>query len=681
MGQKIWPDFDTLAEPDRLALLRELFGTLYGLPFVGLAVIWLLVAIDVELLLAQWPILLLILGLSVLANRLSFFQISVGADGSYDYNGSSLEVVIVMSAMLIFGPTALWIPFWGRLIDYVLDRPRSPSPYLQWNGIRNLVFNMGASIIGLLLALWVYQGLGGQFPLSELTMAAVLPAFVAILFWIPWDGLLFLSFGILLAHFQLISASRQEQRMGYGKRMFIFFSIANSPAFFGILAAVTYSQLILFAYLFFMGGVLLVSLLARQLSQQAMISQQRSREVSQLEQMGRALLAAPVDGSTLPQILAVHVPQMFGFYQVEIHLHNGSTLLRLPEERPAVVQEIWDWLQLNPEPYYVTAGETPPWTTQIAHYPLYLNPILSTEKAEFYGSICLSLDRLRFEDVKMDIGPALQVLAAQIATALHQADVQAQTLAHQKTVQELEFAWKIQASFLPETLPQLEGWELAASLKPCNETSGDFYDVISLPNGRLGILIADVADKGMGAALFMALSRTLIRTYAFEYPTKPEQVLQSTNQRILTDTRNNMFVTVFYGILDTESGDFTYANAGHNPPYLFRYQSIDSSLESIKSQGLRNTGMPLGILEEASWEARIISLEQGDTLILYTDGVTEAQNLQAEFFGDYRLLEAVQECLDGSVLAIQEAVTAAVGRFADASAQCDDETLVIIKRQ
>lgn len=681
IAQKLWPDFQTLPEPDRYSLLRELFGTLYGLLFVVLALVWLIAATDLNLLREQWLVLLLILGLSVLAGRLSFFQITVGRDGRYDYNGSSMEIVIVISAILLFGPTAVWVPFWGRLIDYAIERPLSPSRYQQWNGIRNLVFNLGSSIVGLLLLLLLYQGLGGQIPLMQMTLAAAWPALLAILAWLPWEGLLFLLFGTLLAHFQLLSPIRQKDWTGFGKRMFRFFLVAHSPAFFGILAAATYSQLGLFAYLYFIGGIFLASLLARRLSQQAMLSQQRSREVTQLEQLGRAILASPVDASTLPQVLAAHVPKMFGYHQVEIRLHSGSTLLRLPEDRPPVIQEIWDWLQTNPEPHYVAPGETPPWTKQVATFPLYLNPILSSEKAEPMGGICLTLDRLYFEEAVMDLGPALHVLAAQIATALHQAEVQAETLAHQKTVQELDFAWQIQASFLPDILPQIEGWQLAATLKPCKETSGDFYDVISLPNGLLGILVADVADKGMGAALFMALSRTLIRTYAIEHQTRPDRVLRATNQRILTDTRNNMFVTVFYGILDPETGDLTYANAGHNPPYLFRARSLDKPLELVKSQGLRNTGMPLGILEEATWQAKSIGLDYGDTLIMYTDGVTEAQNLHGDFFGDHRLLAATQDNLSASVLTIQDAVLAAVGRFSDGRAPCDDETLVIIKRQ
>ncbi len=675
IAAKLWPEFELLTEPDRLSLLRELFGSLYGLPFVVLALAWLMVTTDLNLLREQWPILLLILGLSVLAGRLSFFQITVGQDGNHDYNGSSLEIVIVMSAMLLFGPTAVWIPFWARLIDYGIDQPQAPSRVQKWNGIRNLVFNLGASIVGLLIALLLYQVLGGQFPLSELTLATSWPAFLAVLLWLPWEGLFFLSFGVLLSHFQLASPFQLENRIGFGKRMFKFFFVANSPAYFGIIGAATYMRLGLFAYLFLLGGVLLASLLARRLSQQAMLSQQRSREVTQLEQMGREIVAAPVDASNLAQILATYVPQMFGYHEVEIRLYDGSPLLQLPEDRPPLMPGVWDWLQSNPKSHHFEPGALLPWTKKVAQFPLYLSPILSVEKAELLGGICLTLDQSYFEETILDLGPTLQILAAQIATTLHQANVHAQTLAHQKVVQELDFAWQIQASFLPNTLPQISGWQLAATLKPCKETSGDFYDVILLSDDRLGILIADVADKGLGAALFMALSRTLIRTYAFESQTRPDLVLQSTNQRILSDTHNDMFVTVFYGILNLNSGQLTYANAGHNPPYLFRTRSVDNPQE------LRNTGMPLGVLEEARWEAKSVILNHGDTLIMYTDGITEAQNLQNQLFGDNRLVEASQKNLNASVLTIQDTIMNAVAQFSAPEAQFDDETLVIIKRQ
>ena len=165
-----------------------------------------------------------------------------------------------------------------------------------------------------------------------------------------------------------------------------------------------------------------------------------------------------------------------------------------------------------------------------------------------------------------------------------------------------------------------------AMLEPARETSGDFYDVILLPSGRLGIIIADVADKGMGAALYMALSRTLIRTYAVEYDTQPELALSAANRRILADTGAGLFVTVFYGVLDPLSGELTYSNAGHNPPYLL------SARDGLAVQELDRTGVPLGILDGGTWQQGTAHINPGDVLLLYTDGITEAQNGEQSFF-------------------------------------------------
>jgi len=245
---------------------------------------------------------------------------------------------------------------------------------------------------------------------------------------------------------------------------------------------------------------------------------------------------------------------------------------------------------------------------------------------------------------------------------------------HQKVAQELALAGEIQASFLPDTLPAITGWQLTATLEPARETSGDFYDFIPLPNGRWGIVAADVVDKGMGAALYMALSRTLIRTYAVEYDTQPELVFSAANRRILLDTHTKLFVTVFYGILDPTTGTLTYCNAGHNPPYLFEAQPSDTVQE------LRRTGLPLGVFEEVSWTQSSVQLAPGDTLVLYTDGVPEARDRQAEFFGEKRLLEVVQTNLGGSAQDIQSTLLAAVHQFMGDAPRLDDITLMVVVR-
>lgn len=249
-----------------------------------------------------------------------------------------------------------------------------------------------------------------------------------------------------------------------------------------------------------------------------------------------------------------------------------------------------------------------------------------------------------------------------------------QALAHQKVAQEMARAGKLQEDFLPREPPQIRGWQVAATLQPAHETSGDFYDFIRLPQGRLGFLIADVADKGAGAALYMTLSRTLIRTFAGEYPNNPELVLTAVNQRILADTPANLFVTAFYGILDPVTGAFVYCNAGHNPPYYLNEADQDGVLE------LTRTGLPLGIFEDTVWESRSVQLDAGEALVLYTDGLTEAQDTQEAFYGKERLLACIQSRRGGSAQEIKDTILADINAFSGGAPREDDLTLVILVR-
>ena len=248
-----------------------------------------------------------------------------------------------------------------------------------------------------------------------------------------------------------------------------------------------------------------------------------------------------------------------------------------------------------------------------------------------------------------------------------------QVLAHQKVEQELALAWQMQSSFLPDTLPDIPGWQLAATLEPARRTSGDFYDLIPLPNGRFGLLIADVADKGMGAALYMAVSRTLIRTYAVEYHTQPRFVFNAANRRMMSDTHGDLFVTAFYGVLDPASGTLTYCNAGHNPPFLLRRG--DATV-----QALTRTGMPLGAFKGMTWEQQTLQLAPGDVLLLYTDGVTDAEDEGEAFFGQERLIEVARANLGRSAQDMQDATMAAIHEFMGGAPQFDDITLMLVVR-
>jgi sigma-B regulation protein RsbU (phosphoserine phosphatase) len=246
--------------------------------------------------------------------------------------------------------------------------------------------------------------------------------------------------------------------------------------------------------------------------------------------------------------------------------------------------------------------------------------------------------------------------------------------ANQKMAAELALAGEVQASFLSRELPKIDRWQLTVSLQSSRETSGDFYDIKLLPNGRLGVLVADVVDKGAGAALFMALSWTLFQTYASDFLTQPELVLSAVNNRILENTKTKQYVTAFYGILETDTGNLVYCNAGHCPPFLFRHNATEEVEQLIR------TGVPVGIFEDQTWSRGTCHLEPGDVLMLYSDGVTEAQNADQAFFGEERLIKSIRSKLGNSALEIHDGLMYDLKHFTGETPQSDDIVLSILRR-
>jgi serine phosphatase RsbU (regulator of sigma subunit)/putative methionine-R-sulfoxide reductase with GAF domain len=260
----------------------------------------------------------------------------------------------------------------------------------------------------------------------------------------------------------------------------------------------------------------------------------------------------------------------------------------------------------------------------------------------------------------------------QAALAVQNDRLQQEMAERERLERELQLAHDIQQTFMPSHLPELHGWELAFTWHAARQVAGDFYDFFELPDRRLGLVIADVADKGMPAALFMALTRTLMRAAALEEPS-PAAALARVNDLLVPDAQHGMFVTAVYAVLSLEMGKLAYANAGHNLPLLLR--SRTGELER-----LGKGGMALGVLEGLRLDERIVSLEPGDCLIFYTDGITEAFSPEEDMYGEARLQATVRSASGSSAQAMLETIGDSVTAFAGDAAPSDDRTLMVLRR-
>lgn len=247
------------------------------------------------------------------------------------------------------------------------------------------------------------------------------------------------------------------------------------------------------------------------------------------------------------------------------------------------------------------------------------------------------------------------------------------TAAKERIQSELKFATDIQASLLPRIFPPFPDhpeFEIYASMVPAKEVGGDFYDFFFIDENNLCFLIADVSDKGVPAALYMMVAKTLLKTEGQRLG-EPDKILFSVNNILAVDNENCMFATVFCAILDITTGVVRFANAGHNPPLI------------IDAQGVRyltlKPGLILGPIMETVYETERITLKPGDALFLYTDGVTEAKNQAEELYGESRLLTALQLAPKEDLAQMIHFISAELTRHAGGSPQSDDITMLAIK--
>lgn len=265
----------------------------------------------------------------------------------------------------------------------------------------------------------------------------------------------------------------------------------------------------------------------------------------------------------------------------------------------------------------------------------------------------------------------LNMVAQQVAPAIEMARLYQVAVEKGRMEREMQMGRQVQAGLLPQRLPNLPGWDIAASWQPAREVSGDYYDLIYQKDGCLGLVIADVADKGLPAALFMVNTRSVLRA-ALDQAGTPAAHLGRVNRLIAREGGESTFVTLFYAQLNPASGQVTYVNAGHNPPLLLPAGGREAAW-------LKRTSMALGLFPGMPVKQDELRLEEGDLLVMYTDGVTEASNAAGDEFGVEQLEQIVRQHASAPAQEIVAALEAAVNQFTDGVLK-DDTTLLVVRR-
>jgi serine phosphatase RsbU (regulator of sigma subunit)/anti-sigma regulatory factor (Ser/Thr protein kinase) len=364
---------------------------------------------------------------------------------------------------------------------------------------------------------------------------------------------------------------------------------------------------------------------------------------------------------------------------------GASEVARAPVVAPAPVQQTIAPLAIEPDDPLLVYFQQAPGVVQLDELVLD-SPALATLKAAGIQLAVPLINQGQLIGV-LNVGARLSEqaysgadrrllhnLASQVAPVVRVAQlVQQQQLEarqRERIEQELRVARAIQETLLPRHLPDLPGWAVAAYWQPARAVGGDFYDFIGLPDGKLGIVIGDVTDKGVPAALVMASTRSILRGTAEHY-TAPGQVLERVNNLLYPDMPPKMFVTCLYAIFEPATGRFWFANAGHNLPIQANHQG---------STDLWARGMPLGLMPDMRYEEAETTLAPGDSILLYSDGLVEAHNPLREMFGFPRLRQFLAEHAQATakIDALKLALAAFVG---PAWEQEDDVTLVLIERQ
>ncbi len=263
-------------------------------------------------------------------------------------------------------------------------------------------------------------------------------------------------------------------------------------------------------------------------------------------------------------------------------------------------------------------------------------------------------------------------IAQQVSLTIQNDRLNLEMVERERLEKEIQLARQIQRTFLPSHLPVLDGWDLDIVWQTAREVGGDFYDIFKLGSDKLGIVIADVSDKGMPAALYMTVARTLIRAFVRQIAS-PAKVLERVNRLLVVDSQDGLFVTAVYAVLNLREGTLTYANAGHNLPLIVHK-------DTRRIEPLPKGGMALGVMANSKILEHTYEICPGDQLILYTDGVSESYSATGEIFGEKRLTQALANAPQGSAQDTIQHLNQVIRDFRQGAPASDDLTLVVINR-
>jgi serine phosphatase RsbU (regulator of sigma subunit) len=695
LARRLRPSLATLPPAQRLNAFGEMASLLFAAPLGLAALVWLILATPwSELRPAVLPLFLLAFTGYLFFLHSGDYWWEPGAESRLTFTITGWPL-LVWTAALAWGTAALWLAVLWPLqhvrltYRYRVVGERSSA----WWRLALVMQSLAFVVLPGLTGLAAFDATGGVVPLSGEAPIAVGPALAAAmtLGWLP--SLLALPLVNYLLRFV-----EAEETSGQLLRFLATGSGILAPGYLLASLGATLvadggpTVLLLLAF-----ALWLVTYVIYRLNRAAAHDRRQVTTLTMLEQLAQELLHAPVEDPDLPAILGRHIPAIFGLAWLEIRLFPDDVLYRQGQNWPTVDENVWQRLRNTSAPFLLLpmAARSPEGGGPLNAIVV---PIGSADGEEVIGGVYLVMHRHLGEASTWL--PALQSIAAQIASMVvraeshkrmlevqaelyqqevfvqsYKAEALAERLAYQSVLGELQLAGQIQASLLPPFAPEVPGWGITVSLEPARDASGDFYDFIPLSDGRIGLLMADVAGKGIGAAIYMAVSKTLIRTYATEYELEPARAFQAANARMLVDTNGDWFVTVFYGVLDPAAGTLTYCNAGHNPPRMW----LDG--KHTAPERLTRTGIPLGLLDDQTWVQESIALPAGATLVLYTDGVTEAHNEFDELFGEDRLRMTIQESLDLPPEIIEFNVFSAVEDFVGDAPQFDDIALMVLARE